>query len=145
MCSSAAGPGSRTQARYSPPFAAFCNCSSSSTTEKGQPPVCCDASGCTTSSTRCGFASSLYFFNCQLFTTAPRFEISTRYRLFSTTIVRSCESVFTATLAAGAAVLVDGTVRACDGFAAGDVAGPGVAGADCAGRVGLVGWDGGLG
>jgi hypothetical protein len=36
----------------------------------------------------------LYFFNCQLFTTPPRFEISTRYSAFSTTIVRSCVSVF---------------------------------------------------
>ena len=47
-------------------------------TSNGQPPVCCAASGCTTSSTRCGFESSIYFFSCQLFTTAPRFENSTR-------------------------------------------------------------------
>src|SRR5258706_6566426 len=36
-------------------------------------------------------------------------------------------------------------MAACDGFAAGDVAGPGVAGADCAGRLAGVGWTDGFG
>src|SRR5437764_15268662 len=60
----------------------------------GHPPVCCAASGCTRSRMRGGLASSVYFLSCQLLTTAPRFENSTRYRSFSTTIVRSCVSAF---------------------------------------------------
>ena len=67
-----------------------------SETLSGHPFNSCEASGCTTSSTRGGLASSLYFLSCQLFTTPPRLENSTRYKLFSTTTVRSCESLFTA-------------------------------------------------
>src|SRR5260370_29989280 len=47
------------------------------------------------------------------------------------TMQRSCESFFTATLAAVAAAIVAGAAVACDGFAAA-VAGPGVAGAPTA-------------
>src|SRR6058998_2710441 len=59
-------------------------------------------------------------------------------------MVRSCESLFTAMLAAFVGAIVDGAAVAWDG-AAGDVAGPGVAGALCAGRLACVGWTGGLG
>src|ERR1700674_5375225 len=58
---------------------------------------------------------------------------------------RSCESFLTATLAAVAGANVAGAAVACDGFAAGDVVGPGVAGAVCAGRLACVGWTGGFG
>src|SRR5206468_9814730 len=47
-------------------------------------------------------------------------------------------------LAACVGAIVDGAAVAWDG-AAGDVAGPGVAGALCAGRLACVGWTGGLG
>ena len=53
-------------------------------------------------------SSSLYFFSCQLFTTAPRLENSTRYRAFSTTIVRSCESAVAGTAGTDAADTVEG-------------------------------------
>src|SRR5256714_12505115 len=43
----------------------------------------------------------MYFLSCQLFTTPPRLESSTRYKSFSTTTVRSCASFFAGTLAAG--------------------------------------------
>src|SRR5438445_12468964 len=59
-------------------------------------------------------------------------------------MVRSCESLFTAMLAAFVGAIVDGGAVACDG-AAGGVAGPGVAGALCAGRLACVGWMGGFG
>src|SRR6266852_1593892 len=60
-------------------------------------------------------------------------------------MVRSCESFFTATLTAVAGAIVSGAAGACDGFAAGTVAGPGVAGALCAGRLACGGRTGGLG
>src|SRR5436309_15003565 len=59
-------------------------------------------------------------------------------------MVRSCESLFTAMLAAFVGAIVDGGAVACDG-AAGGVAGPGAAGALCAGRLACVGWTGGFG
>src|SRR5712692_2988538 len=59
-------------------------------------------------------------------------------------IARSCESFFTATLAAAGAI-VAGEAVACGGIAAGVVAAPGVAGAVCAGRLACVGWTGGFG
>src|SRR6202158_687431 len=65
--------------------------------------------------------------------------------MFSTTNLRSCESLLTATVAAVAGAIAAGAMVACDGFAAGDVAGPGVAGADCAGRLACVGWTDGFG
>src|SRR2546423_14209420 len=57
----------------------------------------------------------------------------------------SCESLFTVTLVAVAGAIVAGVRVASDGFAAGDVAGPGVAGAVCTGRFACVGWTGGFG
>src|SRR5882762_9375076 len=60
-------------------------------------------------------------------------------------MLRSCESLLTATLAPGAGAIVAGVAAACDGFAAGDAAGPGAAGAVTAGRLGCVGCTGGLG
>src|SRR4029077_10001244 len=61
-------------------------------------------------------------------------------------MLRSCESLLTATLAAaGAGAMVAGAAAACDGFAAGDAAGPGAAGAVTAGRLGCAGCRGGLG
>src|SRR5229473_7264601 len=60
-------------------------------------------------------------------------------------MVRSCESLFAAMLATVVGAIVAGAAGACDGFAAGAVAGPGVAGAVCAGRLACGGWTGGLG
>src|SRR6266513_1033967 len=61
-------------------------------------------------------------------------------------MVCSCESFFTATLAAGAGanVAVPGLPSTAGGGAPG-VAGPGVAGAVCPGRLAGVGWTGGFG
>src|SRR6202022_3181707 len=59
--------------------------------------------------------------------------------------MRSCESLFTATLAAVAGALAACVTGACDGFAAAAVAGPGVAGAVTAGRLDCCGWAGGFG
>src|SRR5258706_2018088 len=99
---------------------------------------------------RGGFASSVYFFSCQLFTTAPRFENSTRYRSFSTTMVRSSVSALGATAILGAAdTLVAGLLEVAPvlgGVTAGlPPAGPGVAGAVCAGRLPCGGVAGGFG
>src|SRR5712664_1410698 len=60
-------------------------------------------------------------------------------------MARSCESLFTAMLAAVAGAIVAGAALACEAFAAGDVTGPGVAGALCAGRLACGGRTGGLG
>src|SRR5438552_8549314 len=54
-------------------------------------------------------------------------------------MVRSCESFFAATFTCFAEAMVADAAAGCDGFAAGDVAGPGVAGAVCAGRLVCVG------
>jgi hypothetical protein len=59
--------------------------------------------------------------------------------------VRSCESVFAAMLASVAGAIAAGAALDGDGFAAAEVAGPGVAGALCAGRLVCVGWTGGFG
>src|SRR5437879_866133 len=59
-------------------------------------------------------------------------------------MVRSCESPFTAMLAAAGAT-VAGAALACEAFVAAEVAGPGVAGAFCAGRLVCAGWTGGFG
>src|SRR5271155_2555078 len=56
---------------------------------------------------RGGLLSSVYFLSCQLLTTAPRLEISTRYSSFSITTVRSCVSLFALTGVAGAAPAID--------------------------------------
>ncbi len=61
-------------------------CGSSSASENGQLPDCCAASACTRSRVRGGLLSSVNFFNCQLRTTPPRLEISTRYRSLSMTM-----------------------------------------------------------
>ena len=56
------------------------------------------------------FRVILIIFSCQLFTTAPRLENSTRYNAFSTTIVRSCASDTAGVFAAAAdAVVVVGS------------------------------------
>src|SRR5437773_12194071 len=62
-------------------------------------------------------------------------------------MVCSCESFFTATLAAGAGanVAVPGLPSTASGGGAPGVAGPGVAGAVCPGRLAGVGWTGGFG
>src|SRR5260370_14085081 len=60
-------------------------------------------------------------------------------------MARCCESLFTATLAAVAGAIAAGVTVACDGFAGGDVAAPGVAGAVTAGRLDCGGWTGGFG
>src|SRR5260370_36911176 len=60
-------------------------------------------------------------------------------------MARSCESLFAAMLATVVGAIVAGAAGACDGFADGAVAGPGVAGAVCAGRLACGGWTGGLG
>src|SRR5437879_5812158 len=54
-------------------------------------------------------------------------------------MVRSCESFSAATFTCFAGAMVADAAAGCDGFAAGDVAGPGVAGAVCAGRLVCVG------
>ncbi len=54
-------------------------------------------------------------------------------------MVRSCESLFAATLTAVAAAIVAGAALTCE------VAGPGVAGALCAGRLACGGRIGGFG
>src|SRR5436309_11538372 len=54
-------------------------------------------------------------------------------------MVRSCESLFAATYTCLAGAMVAAAAAGCDGFAAGDVAGPGVAGGVCAGRLVCVG------
>src|SRR5271157_618352 len=91
------------------------------TMEKGQPPVSAAALGWTRSKTFWGFESSLYFLSCQLLMTAPRLENSTRYRSFSTTMLRSWVSSMGGT--EGAAV-----TEAAGGVAAGVAsAGAGVA------------------
>src|SRR5260370_37900312 len=60
-------------------------------------------------------------------------------------MARSCESLFAAMLATVVGAIVAGAAGACDGFADGAVAGPGVAGAACAGRLACGGWAGGFG
>src|SRR6267154_1805399 len=60
-------------------------------------------------------------------------------------MVRSCESPLTAMLTAVAGAIVAGAALACEAFAAGDVTGPGVAGALWAGRLACGGRTGGLG
>src|SRR6202171_6860087 len=74
-----------------PLLAVFSSSALSRTSAKGQPPTCCEASGWTTSKTRWGLLSSIYFESCQLLTTAPRLEISTRYKSFCTTM--DCSSL----------------------------------------------------
>src|SRR4030081_2840508 len=63
-----------------PLLAVFSRSALSRTSAKGHPPTCCEASGWTTSRTRGGLLSSVYLESCQLLTTAPRLEISTRYK-----------------------------------------------------------------
>src|SRR5215470_13031742 len=119
----------------------------------GQPLVCVAASGCTKSRTCGGLASSKYFLSFQLLTTAPRFENSTRYRSFSTAMVRSCDSARGSLLTAGAVATTGGWppglagLAEAGGFA--DCAGlelVGVVdGADWAGRFAPGGVTGGLG
>src|SRR5260370_8174015 len=60
-------------------------------------------------------------------------------------MARSCQSLCAAMLTTVVGAIVAGAAGACDGFAAGAVAGPGVAGAVCAGRLACGGWTGGLG
>src|SRR5271163_3486780 len=55
---------------------------------------------------RGGLLSSVYFLSCQLLTTAPRLEISTRYRSFSSTTVRSCVSLLAITGVGVAAIAI---------------------------------------
>src|SRR5208337_4929381 len=110
------------------------------TIEKGQPPVSTAAFGWTRSRIFCGLESSLYFLSCQLLTTAPRFENSTRYRSFSTTMVRSCASPTGGVAGAAAAETVDGVAAGVVCVATGvaavfpGVAGPVTAGWFCGGR-----------
>src|SRR5438876_9925862 len=54
-------------------------------------------------------------------------------------MVRSCESFFAATFTCFAGAMVAGAAAGCDGLDAGDVAGPGVAGAVFAGGLVCVG------
>jgi hypothetical protein len=91
----------------------------------------------------------LYFFSCQLFTTAPRFETTTRYKAFSTTMLCSWVSPIAADAVAGAAETAEGALPGTVGVA---VAGvfeedvfPGVAGAVRAGLFGCGTFVGGLG
>src|ERR1700723_297643 len=58
------------------------------TSENGQPSSCATLSF-TRSSGRGGFWSSIYLFSCQVFTTPPRFDSSTRYSALCTTTVFS--------------------------------------------------------
>src|SRR6202451_4120587 len=70
--------------------------------ENGQPSSCATLSF--TRSNGCGgFWSSKYLFNCQVFTTPPRFDSSTRYSALSTTTVFSSLASATVGLAAAAA------------------------------------------
>src|SRR5256885_2046317 len=86
----------------------------------------------------------MFFLTSQLFTTPPRLENSTRYKSFSTTIVRSCDSLFAGILTAGG----PNTAVAfhCGSAASGDlVPGPEGAGAVCTGLFAWGGMIGGLG
>src|SRR5579862_2778576 len=62
---------------YRPEFALACNVGSASTNENGQP-NCCATLSFTKSSGCGGCWSSMYLFSFQVFTTPPRFEISTK-------------------------------------------------------------------
>src|SRR5260370_22952917 len=60
-------------------------------------------------------------------------------------MARSCQSLCAAMLTTVVGAIVAGAAGACDGFGGGEVAGPGVGGAFCAGRLACVGRTGGLG
>src|SRR3984893_19430462 len=131
-------------------FPAHLRCSAFTPRANGPPPVCCAASGCTKSRMRGGFESSVYFLSCQLFTTAPRLENSTRYRSFFTTRVRSSASALGGVAGCDTPdTLVPGAfepgVLLVGGAAAFGVLLPGVAGAVCAGRFACGRFVGGLG
>ena len=86
----------------------------------------------------------MYFLSCQLFTTPPRLENSTRYKSFSTTIVRSCDSLFAGILTAGGPETA--VAFPCGSAAFGDLAPiPEGAGAVCTGLFAWGGTIGGLG
>src|ERR1051325_3920085 len=72
--------------------------------------------------------------------------MSTRYRLFSMVIVRSCESLLRGTLGGAAAAIAAGVAGAFEPGAAGGVeaAAPELAGAVCTGRF-ACGWTDGFG
>src|SRR5208282_5001737 len=127
---------------YSPLLAAFSSCGSSMTIENGQPPVSTDAFGWTKSRIFWGLESSLYFLSCQLLTTAPRLENSTRYRSFSTTMVRSCASATGSAAGTALAETVGGAVTGAVSVVAGV---PLVAGAVAAGWFGCGRCAGGFG
>src|ERR1700688_3926675 len=105
-------------------FAVTSCCGSSSAREKGQLPDCWAASACTRSSVRGGLLSSVNFLSCQLRSTPPRLEISTRYRSLS----------ITTELSALAARMVKGAA----GIAAFPAAGTEVEGATGAGATEFV-------
>src|SRR5208283_1437707 len=116
------------------------------TREKGQPPVSPAALGWTRSRIFWGFESSLYFFSCQLLTTAPRLENSTRYSSFSTTMLRSWVSSVGGTDGAAVTEAVGGVTGEVVPAGAGVSAEvPLVAGAETPGWFGCGACSGGFG
>src|SRR5580698_9333139 len=86
---------------YNAEFAFASSCASASTSENGQPSSRATLSF--TKSSGCGgFWSSKYLFSCQVFTTPPRFDSSTRYSALSTTTVFSSLASTTEGFAAAA-------------------------------------------